>query len=243
MSPAKLHRLTLFPWVFRLAQFSGNQIPLFVLIIWIWDTIWIVCCKILGPFQMTSVSVVNSHSSCFNYLVLFFQVSIAFLKITMVLFGSVSHGSAQWPVKYLVYHLPQLWEFAAWHFGSDQFVCSSRGFLGMKFINSPYCSTTILLPPLFLAQHSPGKYETLPLLHIFSDSVYVQNRRGRRNSNNAPPHFKATTISDQWGMCPSKIIQGLLFPQVLSWPPLTRLIRGKHVQVWAREDRWNFISP
>lgn len=167
---------------------------------------------------MTSISVVNPHSSRFNYLVLFSQVSIAFLKITIVLFGSVSHGSAQWPVKYLVYHLPPLWEFAAWHFGSDQFVCNSRGFLGMKFINSPYCSTTILLPPLFPAQHSPGKYETLPLLHIFSDSVYVQNRRGRRNSTNAPPHFKATTISDQWGMCPSKIIQGLLFPQMLSWP-------------------------
>lgn len=103
-------------------------------------------------------------------------------------------------------------------------MCSSRGFLGMEFINSPHWSTTIL-PPLFPAQHSPGKYETLPLLHIFSDSVYVQNRRGRRNSNSAPPHFKDSAIRDQWGMHPSKIIQGLLFPQVLSWPlswpPLT----------------------
>lgn len=79
-------------------------------------------------------------------------------------------------------------------------------------------------------------WDLATLLHIFSDAVYVQSRRGRRCSKHAHPHFRAATISDQWGMNPSKIIQGLLFPQVLalSRPPLTQdcleesMFKGEH---------------
>lgn len=128
-----------------------------------------------------------------------------------------------------------------------------RGHLGTEFINSPCCSTTILLPPLSPAQHSPGKYETLP--HFFTFSVMLfMSRAGEEegavnmlthtseplqfpiSGKSARPHFRAATISDQWGMNPSKIIQGLLFPQVLalSQPPLTQdcleesMFKGEH---------------
>lgn len=94
----------------------------------------------------------------------------------------------------------------------------------MEVISSPCCSTTVLLPPLSPAQHSPRIYETLPHFVTFSVTLFMSRAGEEEGAVNVLTHTSEPLPFPISGDEPSKMIQGLLFPQVLalSWPPLTQ---------------------